>query len=203
MNIFVLVLILFTTNLSLSKAKTINYQETFKLKTYEEAKGQSSNYLGFIVKSKKIGFITSDIDGLVKKYSIESNINIDEKIIKNINVKFKITSMDTDNESRNEKLHDFCLDYKKNSNIIVKSKNICVYKDGSCVIDGEILIRKEWFPIRIKLKVNDAKGNEHLVVVGEAETGLKKLKIPDPSIFVAKLLDKIRIKFKVSLSMPN
>ena len=180
-------------------AKSIDFQKKYKFESYKKAKESKENYLVFKVKSKKMGFMISDIDGHVKEFEVKSNINAQKKIIKDINVKFKVKSMDTDNESRDEKLHEFCLDYKDNEFIEVKSNSNCLYENGNCLVDAKINILKKWYPIKIKLNITSSGGI--IKVNGEAISGLKELNIPDPSILVAKLLNQIKIIFQVKLKL--
>tara|TARA_R110002072_G_scaffold534_6_gene3945 strand:+ start:122945 stop:123484 length:540 start_codon:yes stop_codon:yes gene_type:complete len=166
---------------------------------FEEAKAAPTQ-LKFIVESTKAGIFSSDVDGYVKSFSYSYNFDKKNMIMRNMEIKFKAQSMDTDGESRDEKLHNLCMSYKEYPEVIVKVQGPLFLKDAkSRTYSGVAIVRgkEKNFKITISQKLE----NGQLKVTGNTSWSLKEMEIPDPSIAIAKLSDEIRIQFQINESL--
>lgn len=168
-----------------------------KYQGLEEAKKGESQLI-FIVESTKAGLFSSDVDGYVKEFSYSANYDEKNQILTDMKIIIKAESMDTDNESRDEKLHNLCLSVKDYPSIVVNVAGPLFLKDARPrKYQGVALIRgKEKI---FEIEMNQRFENQRITISGEATWGLKAMEIPDPSIMIAKLSDEIRIKFKINI----
>lgn len=174
-------------------------------KAYEGGAIPLSEGLSFIVVSTKIGLFSSQVLGLVKTYETKANFKKDK--LEDMSIVFPIKSMDTDNESRDKKLHELCLGSPDFNVIEVKVKGpltISATESGEeQEIDATILIRGKEKNIKLKMKLYKTTLNNEswLRSEGGVVLSVKELEIPDPSIAIAKLSDQIEVKFKVNIPL--
>lgn len=156
---------------------------------------KNTNKLTFEGESTKMGLITTKWHGVVKDF----NVKLDEngKTVKDIEILFPITSMDTDNSSRNDKMQNHCLG-------AAEYKDIKVKIPGPIILDGKenkypstILIRGQEKPVDVTITANLV--GEKIIATGSAQLSFKNLEIPDPSIFIAKVNDVITVIFAVEI----
>lgn len=182
MKIVLFLAVLFTTLLEAKEAH-------FDFDNFDKA-SKSSNYIRFDMESTKAGIVTTSFNGFVKKYKI--NYDIKEKTLSNISVSFKGNHLDTDNESRNKKMYNKCLDTTNYPEIIVKLSESVKLEENK-KYKGIIIIRGKSKPIEIDLQTKLV-GNQ-FKVSGSSVVKISELEIPDPSIWIASVRDEIELKF--------
>ncbi len=170
------------------------WTSSFERENFSAAKNHSE-YIRFEVFSTKVGIFTSRVPGYVLKGTASAQLN--ESLVSEMKLNLKAASLNTDGESRDEKLHSYCLEVEKYPEIIVEIDE-SIELGQKAVKTAQIKIRGEKKPINVELKVE--KIADELVASGEAVLSVSKLEIPDPSIAVAKLEDKINIFFKLKLN---
>lgn len=156
---------------------------------------KNNNKLTFEGESTKMGLITTKWNGVVKDFYIK--LEEDGKTVKEIEIVFPITSMDTDNTSRNEKMQNMCLGANEYKDIRVKIPGPIILDGKENKYPGTILVRGKEKPVDVKLTANQV--GEKVIATGSAQLSFKNLEIPDPSIFVAKVSDVITVIFAVEI----
>lgn len=170
------------------------WQSTIKRDSFAAAKN-NSEYIRFEVFSTKVGIFTTRVPGYV--LAGEASAELDRDQVSAMKLRIKAASLDTDGEDRDEKLHHFCLEATKYPEIIVNIDGpLALGKDALMPAAMEIRGKKK--TIKVQLQVE--KVGEELLASGEAKLSVSGLEIPDPSIAVAKLEDKINIFFKLKLT---
>lgn len=173
--------------------------ETFKTQSFDAAK-KESQYLKFTGTSTKFGFVSTDFDGYAKEFSIETTIGKKENQPQLIKAKIDIvaTSLDTDNSSRNEKLHTKCL-------------NAEIYKNITAELIEPVLLNESTDQkANLKLTVRDTTMTiPSIYSIKKIENGFeiefttqfsfKEAHIPDPSIAIAKVEDLIKLSGKIRI----
>jgi len=182
-------------------AKEINW-------TYENYKQaeSGSNSIAFEMESTKAGLITTGFKGLVKKASVKF-----EEIApttkegatsfvqwKNISMTIPVESLDTDSDGRNEKMWDTCLGRKEFPEIKIDIPGPVVVVEGNNKFEGNILIRGLHYPLIVYYNLKRLPSGKW-EMTGTSETSISALKIPDPSIFIAKVRDRIDLKIKIEI----
>lgn len=181
-------------SLSLS-AETIERQVTFD--GFEKAEKAAD--LTWIVESTKVGLFSSDVYGYVLSYKYSGDLDKENMILRDMTLTFPITAMNSDSESRDEKLHEKCMGAKEFKEIVVKIKGPIFLKDKrERNYQGTVLIRGKEKPFEIKFTPHLEENN--FALKGKSVWSLKAMEIPDPSISVAQLSDEIRLN--ISLSHP-
>lgn len=159
-------------------------------KTYDEAE-KAATYFKFEGHSKKLGIIGSSFDGYAKSFVVSYTKKTAS--LENTTLVFDVDSLDTDNNSRNEKMKNTCLNMKDYPAITVKlSDSIALDKDSQ-EINAVMAVRGENVPLKIKLEKKDN------LYKGKTEFKLTDAKIPDPSIAIASVKDIFEIEFQVKL----
>lgn len=166
----------------------------FLIKDYDTGI-KNTNKVVFEGESTKMGLITTKWDGVVKDFSVV--LEEDENAVKTIHLSFPISSMDTDNNSRNEKMQKMCLEEEKYKDIQVKIPGPIILDGKENKYQGSIFIRGKEKPLEVKLTAN--KIGDKIIAMGNAQLSFKDLEIPDPSILIAKVADAITIIFAVEI----
>ncbi len=179
-----LLLILFASKFATAESLTFSY------KSYKEAKS-AENFISFEMSSTKFGIITTSFTSYVKEFSADYEPH--QNGFKNVQVKLKPTDIDTDINARNEKMNEVCFESSKYQEIIVK---IPVLPTGDQTVDATLELRGESFPVKVETHVTKDQKND--LVRGNATLSLKELKIPDPSIAIAKVKDEVKVKFQIT-----
>lgn len=178
-----------------SFAASIEREVNFK--NFEDA--EKAAHLTWIVESTKVGLFSSDVYGYVLSYKYSADFDKANMILREMTLKFPITAMNSDSESRDEKLHNKCMGAKEYKEVVVKIKGPIFLKDKrERTYEGTALIRGKEKPFNISFAPNIE--NNQLTLKGKSTWSLKTMEIPDPSISVAKLSDEIRLN--ISLSHP-
>lgn len=176
-----------------SFAKQISREVNFS--SFEEA--AKAAHLTWIVESTKVGLFSSDVSGYVLNYRYQADYDEDNKILRNMVLSFPISAMNSDSESRDEKLHKLCMGAPDFKEIVVTIAGPIFLKDYKRRnYSGIVNIRGKNKDFVISFKPTFEQ--QHFTLRGESEWSLKKMEIPDPSIAVAKLSDEIRLKISLS-----
>jgi hypothetical protein len=141
-----------------------------------------------------MGLFKSTFKNYVLNFKLDYQQSSD--FIQDGQVRFKVQDMNTDVESRNEKMWKYCLNSDIYPEIVVVfKKDISLKTTDTQDIPAVINILGVGHPIHLKLqaKTQDSK----IYIQGEAVASLKELGIPDPSIAIASLEDSVKIFFKV------
>ncbi len=162
----------------------------FSAANYKEAQ-KSPTYLRFDMKSTKLGFITTSFTGFVKKFTAHAT-NQEQKFA-DLKIEFNANDLDTDVNGRNEKMYDLCLNAKEHPLIDVVLKGPLPTTGEWAELAGQVHIKNKEKPILAKLKATNVDGR--LIVDGNADLSIKELELPDPSIAIAKVDDKIKVTF--------
>lgn len=174
-----------------SKVEAKNY----KFESYDQARN-SHDYVMFESESTKLGFITTSYDGYAKDYDV--NFKRDGDVLKDIEVRIKTSSFDTDNSSRDEKMYESILEIKKFPHMIFKSNNKVILNEGVVEISGELRIKEVEKNIKLKLTVE--KKGASFYIKGLAAISLKDFNVPDPSIAIASVRDRHELTFGISIN---
>lgn len=180
----------FLIHLHIANAEEIKIEN----ETYQKAKS-NTQFVEFKGKSTKLGFIETEFVGYVKNASIR--FKKDQSEIQNLLVEFDVKSLDTDLGARDSKMRETILDEQQFPRISVELSKAINLIPGRTKVDMIFTIknRREIFPIEVEIK----KDQEHYQVSGYGHLSIKAFNLPDPSIFVAKVDDKIDVFFNVIL----
>lgn len=166
-------------------AKTQN----FKSASYKEAK-QSESFIRFDMTSTKLGIITTSFDGYVKQFTLDGDLQQDS-LAEGARVEFSVADLDTNTESRNEKMWNHCLDTKNHPKIhLVLNKGLPLGRETS-VIPAMIFIRGYEKPLVLTGK--GQKTTKGVEFDFSGDLSIKDLGIPDPSIVIASVRDNIKV----------
>lgn len=166
----------------------------FSSDDYEKSLNAKSKIV-FNMESTKAGIITTSFQGVVKEFNLDYKLT--NNTFENVTLILKANSLDTDIDGRNEKMHELCLSAKEFSNIIIRLKEDYVVGNEKEVA-GQIKIKSSWYPIVIKIESEKSDGL--IKLKGSSSVSLKKLSIPDPSIWIASVRDRVDIEFNLELN---
>ncbi|WP_127717505.1 YceI family protein [Halobacteriovorax sp. HLS] len=169
--------------------------EMFSYKTYEESENASSRII-FNMESTKAGLITTSFKGVAKKFSVD--YSLDNEQMKDVTIFVEVSELDTDNGARNEKMKQMCFELEKFPRIVIRLKSDFQLNSSGEVL-AQIQARGKWFPI--VLRINSVFKNGELNLNGVASVSLKELGIPDPSIWIATVRDRVDLEFSLSMSI--
>jgi hypothetical protein len=158
----------------------------FFYEDFDKAKSAES-FIRFDMESTKIGLFTTGFSGVVKKFTI----NRDQATT----LTFKVVDMDTDIDSRNDKMWEQSFDYKNHPEIKVEIQDAPVV--GENTMKAKIYLRG--YTKEFPLKVLVTKTENGLLAKGSAVLKISELEIPDPSIAIAKVRDEINLEFSFLL----
>lgn len=174
--------------LSLAHGHTVNISHG----SFNEAKG-SNNFIKFEMASTKVGLFTTNFDGFARRFSI--NYELEGNAIKTARITVPIEHLDTDVDGRNDKMKNDCLNFKKFPDITILVADPIPIDGNEHGIPAIINLRGNTKPILLKVK---AERKDHkLKAEINGELSLKELDIPDPSIFVASVRDKVDLKARL------
>lgn len=157
-------------------------------------RGASSNdRLRFELESTKGGIIRSKVEGWVRDFTL--SYDRDGEVVRDVRVTFPVRAMDTDNGRRDEKMKDICLDAARFSTVEVTIPGP-IPADVHGAVAGRIRIRGRWRPIRIRVAAQTSESNTS--IEGRASVSLSALGVPDPSIWIARVRDRVDISFRMS-----
>ncbi len=171
-------------------AKEINYHFV----DYNEAK-KSSNFLKFESESTKLGLVTTSFDGYAKKFKIIYERKNNQ--ITKLQVIVDANSLDTDNDSRNEKMFGKCLESNKYHQITYDLTKPIGLNKTEAQAEGLLKIRGK--KLNTPLNLSIVKAQQKYTVSGSAKFSLTQFEIPDPSISIASVKDEFDLFFKIEL----
>lgn len=166
----------------------------FGVKTYKEAE-KSPNFVRFDMQSTKLGMLTTGFTGFVKEFAVSADPSAEG--FKNARITFQAQAMDTDVNARNEKMWDLCLDYKKHPQMVLTLDGLVPLTGTEAILQGTLNVRGETKPVAVKVKSQEVSGQ--YVVDGESTLDIFELGLPDPSIFVANVDPKVKLKFHLAV----
>jgi hypothetical protein len=168
--------------------------KNYNYKDYKTAKSATTT-LRFESKSTKLGFITTDFDGVAKILSITYNLK--NNLLDQVKIKIDAKNFDTDSGARNEKMNEVCLESQKFTEIIgtiagVIDLNI---KDQNITVD--FIVKNQ--PHQMTVKFLSEKKSELYKITILGSFSLKDWNISDPSIAIAKVRDQFDLIFETIL----
>lgn len=162
--------------------------------SYDEAK-KNPNFLKFQSTSTKLGFITTSFDGYAKDFKVTYDEK--EEMISHLEINFAVKSFDTDNKSRDEKMHNEIMDAEKFPNLKAIFSGQLHLMTGDQNINMTFTVKDK--TISRPVLLNLVKKDEKWYVTGKTKIGLQEMNLPDPSIAIAKVRDQFDIEFGLSL----
>lgn len=168
------------------------FEAKYDFSEYGDAE-KANSFLSFHLDTKKLGLFKSSVTGFVKKF--EANGDWKNGQLKNATVSFAAKDVSTDLYARDDKMWNYCFDFKKFEKISLSIKEAQL-KDGETVkVMAQMQIRGKMkeVPLEMTMKMNNGKE----VVTGSGELSIKGLEIPDPSIGVASVEDLIHVNFRI------
>ncbi len=175
----------------------------FSFSNYDQAKG-SDTQLKFTVVSTKVGLFSSEVDGYVKSFQYQANYDDKNQILRDMVIRFDPKMMDTDGESRDEKLHEKCMEANQYPEVKVVIKSGAFLQEArEHTYSSVVYLRGKEFEVPVKMKAIFDKDSQQIIVVGSSQWSVQSMGIPDPSIAVAKLSDEIDIHFQLIIKTNN
>lgn len=171
-------------------AEEIHYQ----FKDYKEAR-QSENYIKFESTSTKFGIMTSTFDGYAKDIIIKYRLN--GKVVEHLETIVDSKSLDTDVDSRNNKMFNSVLETDKYPQIKIVISEKITLSAGKSQVDMIFFIKDKQVTKKVDYVV-EVKDGKYLIQ-GQTKLGLGELGLPDPSIVIAKVRDLFDLKFSIIL----
>lgn len=162
--------------------------------SYDGAKNNQS-FLKFQSTSTKLGFITTSFDGYAKDFKISYDEK--DKNISNLQVTVAVSSLDTDNKSRDGKMHDEIMAASKFPTLKAEFSGPLHLEQGDQNIPMFFTIKDK--VITHPVSINLIQKENRWVVSGKTQIGLQEMGLPDPSIAIAKVRDSFDIEFSILL----
>lgn len=179
-----------------ASAQAATLKALIRHKDYETAL-KHPNQIRFSMQSTKLGLLASEFVGVVKQF--DASCEQEGEILHHGKITFKASQMDTDLGARNRKMLDLCLDNVKFPEITVDFSTSTLRTDGTPrKVKGQISIRGKRYPIEATLSATP--GKQGVTIHGNSAVELSALGIPDPSIAVAKVRDRVDLSFQVTLN---
>ncbi|MFZ4712262.1 MAG: YceI family protein [Bacteriovoracaceae bacterium] len=165
-------------------------QKIYHYEKYNEAK-KAPSQIKFMNASKEFGLFTHNYDGMALDFKIQYLVK--EKSFTEVKVEIPVTSIDTDNNDRNKKMHTLCFEAADYPYLTITFLEPVKMDGSEQSIPAKINIRGHDKPITIHIKASETQ------VSGTSKMSFKELDIPDPSIAIASIKDEINLEFKVNL----
>lgn len=154
---------------------------------------KSDCFIKFDMKSTKAGFITTSFTGAVKKFNTVFNWNGEE--FANALLKINVADMDTDNSARDSKMNEETFSSDKFAELAVQiggPLKAGVHNN----VPGLLTVRGKIKEITLNLDITVSKDKEY-VIKGSSQMSIKQLELPDPSIFIASVRDRVDLSFQI------
>lgn len=185
---FFSILVLFI-SYSLS-AKELN----FHFKDYKEAK-KAENFIRFEGESTKLGFITTSFDGYIKDFRV--NYELVNNQLRGLTVNIATDSLDTDIDSRNEKMVKKILEGERYPLIKAEHSDQVNLIEGEQTIEMIFIIKGKKISRPVNFLVE--KKADGYLIKGNTSIGFKEAELPDPSIAIATVNDTLKLNFSIIL----
>ena len=161
---------------------------------YDEAR-KSKSFIKFESTSTKLGFITTSFDGYAKDIKITYTQSDDQ--ISALMVMIPVKSLDTDINSRNDKMSSEVLEAEKYPNLLVTISENIPLTPGEHTANMIFTIKDKKLTKAVQYNVLVVDGKKS--ISGSTNLGLKEMGLPDPSIAIAKVRDRFDLTFAVNL----
>ncbi len=159
-----------------------------------EAAEKAESFLKFTLEHTRVGLFSSDFYGYVKSFQASAQLENNE--FSDMSIRFAALSVDTDNGMRNDNMYEDVLAAKEHPQIRITALQSCPL-NTDCELPAIVQIRGKDQEIRIKVKIVDQ--GESYQVAGKSELSVKGLGLPDPSIAIASLRDRIDVDFQFEM----
>jgi polyisoprenoid-binding protein YceI len=146
----------------------------------------------FIGKSTKLGFITTSFEGVAREGEI--TFQKSAKTLTQVELKLVANKIDTNSDARNEKMWEKCLRAEKYPTIKVTITDPIDLDKTEQAIAGMMTVAETTIGVPLMLTKKSDR-----VFAGKGQFSLKAAGIPDPSIAIASVADKMEIHFEVTL----
>lgn len=150
-------------------------------------------FIKFDMESTKAGFITTGFTGVVKKFNTVFNWNGEE--FANTLLKINVKDMDTDNGSRDDKMNEQTFSSDQFPQLVVQIGGPLkpgVHKN----VEGLLTVRGKIKEIALNIEITVSEEKDY-VIKGSSQMSIKGLEIPDPSIFIASVRDRVDLSFQI------
>lgn len=187
MKIFIGLLLLLSTKLFAfeKKISTNNFKEAASYKEYVKFTGEST----------KFGLVTTSFEGFVKNLNLR--YDQEKSTLKKLVVEFNVKDLDTDNDSRNEKMWDLCFEQQKYPKISAFLENLTL-KEGETQVSIELKIKD--VTQKTPFKITIRKVENTYVIKGSGIVRYTDYKIANPSILVAKVKEEFQLDFQFNVN---
>ena len=169
-------------------------ENTYHYNDYQEAK-KSSKFIKFEGASTKLGLITTNFDGYIKDFKINFELVNDQ--LNALSVDIVTKSLDTNINSRNDKMFSSILDTEKYPGIKVVINEKLKLSEGDHTVNMTFTVKEK--KVSKAVKFNVIKKSEGYLITGTTSLSLKELDLPDPSIIIAKVDDRFELNFSIIL----
>lgn len=159
--------------------------------SYESAE-KAASYFKFTGHSRKLGIIGTSFEGYAKEATLSFERKGDK--LQGIRLAIPAAKIDTDNDSRNEKMWDVCLSAKDFPEVKIHVKDPVDTKKDSQAVAAEMEVRGKAVPLEIRVEKSGA------LFKGSSAFKLSEAGIPDPSIAIASVKDEFELEFQVDIA---
>lgn len=174
--------------LSVAQAAELNISRA----DYDSAQ-KAESYFKFTGHSRKLGIIGTSFEGFAKKAIV--SFDRKGKSLKNVSLEIPVASLDTDNDSRNEKMLNTCLSAVEFPLLKVTVTEPIDQEKSTQKLAAVMLVRGKSVPLDLQVeKVAEGKFK------GSSVFKLSEAGIPDPSIAIASVKDEFELEFQVEIS---
>jgi polyisoprenoid-binding protein YceI len=173
-----------TTMMEKTIEPTLEKQELkFSYATFDQAK-KEKNYVKFIGSSTKFKMITTEFEGYAKEFTL----TYEKKgaTLSNLQITLESKQIDTDNNSRNEKMYQKCLLVEKYPLITAKlTTSISLINGAEGVVEVILRIKEKDLLRKLQYSMRDNSGTFEIQF--KTDFSFVEAEIEDPSIFIAKV----------------
>jgi len=185
------------TELAPTKINSVTKEMKFNYTNFKEAKNEN-NFLKFVGKSTKFKVFTTEFEGYAKIFTVTYEQN--ENVIKNISISISARALDTDSDSRNEKMWKKCLDVEKFPNVSATTKDsIELVNEKTGEMEIELSIKDKKLNRKLKYSVIKATESSSPEVIFSTDFSFIEAGIEDPSILIAKVGEIFQIQGKITI----
>ncbi len=175
--------------------KAAEHTAKIQHKDYDTAL-EHRDHIHFKMVSTKLGMISTTFTGVVKEFGVAFKSS--GNTLYNGSINFKVEQMDTDLGGRNKKMLDLCLQHKKFPEIKVDFSQAKLQLGAAPqLIKGKMTVLGESYPIEATMSATRDK--DGITIKGNSAVALSTLKIPDPSIAIASVKDRVDLEFQVTV----
>ena len=179
-----------------SKLSKVERQEVkYKYSSFKEAE-KEKNYLKFVGSSTKFKLFTTSFEGYAKEFSFSFDKN--EMTLTNVEISIVANQIDTDNDTRNDKMYQKCLVVEKYPRITAKIPKAFILKDGE-VAETDVILTIKDKDLSRKLKYTTKENQGIFEIHFNTDFSFLEAGIEDPSIAIAKVSELFLIEGTIQL----